>query len=116
MRLKIVLDDVSNVTALDCVRHSLGEDELLLPFRQIREAQIGDEGDKAILKLLVPMTLQNAVNLLLKVLELLLCSLSHVLHILLPQVLFVAYIVSMLDKSDCADWQCITFFGMENMV
>ena len=83
MRLKIVLDDVSNVTALDCVRHSLGEDELLLPFRQIREAQIGDEGDKAILKLLVPMTLQNAVNLLLKVLELLLCSLSHVLHILL---------------------------------
>ena len=82
MRLKIVLDDVSNVTALDCVRHSLGEDELLFPFRQIRKAQIGDEGDKAILKLLVPMTLQNAVNLLLKVLELLLCSLSHVLHIL----------------------------------
>ena len=83
LRVKVVLDDVPDVTALDCVRHRLGEDELLLSFRQVCEAQIGDEGDKAVLKLLVPMTMQNAINFLLKVLELLLRSLCHVFHVLL---------------------------------
>ena len=66
-----ILDYVSNVAPFDRVRHCLREYQLLLRLGHVCQAEVGHEGDETVLKLLLAVPLDNALELLREVFVLL---------------------------------------------